>query len=75
MKNTFENILKAGLALITGWVGAAVLLLSLAFVTQTAFAGESLILECTPDVKYTANLENRHLEDSGRVGLAYGTCK
>ena len=75
MKNSYENILKAGLTLLTGWIGAAVLLLSLAFISQSAFSGESLTLECKPDVKYTANLENRHPEDNGRGGLAYGTCK
>jgi hypothetical protein len=41
MDSTVTIILKAGLALVTGWIAGAILLVSLAFVSEKAFAGHS----------------------------------
>ena len=38
MKSVYINILKVGLALVSGWLGAAILLLSLSLISQTALA-------------------------------------
>jgi hypothetical protein len=42
MRNASANVLKAGLALLAGWVGAALVLLSLALVSQTALADDAV---------------------------------
>jgi len=54
MKNILENFLKTGLTLVTGWVGAAVLLLTLAMLTQSAFA-DPTPLDCKVSATYTAD--------------------
>jgi len=54
MKNILANFLKTGLTLVTGWVGAAVLLLTLAMLTQSAFA-DSIPLDCKVSATYAAD--------------------
>jgi len=60
MKNAYTNFLKAGLALITGWLGAGLLLLTLLVISQTALADSYL---CKVDRKATVevNTERRGL--------------
>jgi hypothetical protein len=54
MKNILANFMKTGLTLVTGWFGAAVLLLTLTMLTQSAFA-DSTVLDCKVNTKYTTN--------------------
>lgn len=60
MKTAYTNLLKAGLALITGWLGAGLLLLTLLVISQAALADSYL---CKVDRKATVevNTERRGL--------------